>query len=198
MGTSDDSRNSVSPHRLSLGEKLFFLISGVITSVPLTLFVGTFTDTLCIALPMGFASICSVAIFTPFVEEFAKAFPLFYRHGETERSIFSLGFLVGLGFGFTEFLLYVVVLQGSVFIRLPGIFFHAASTSITAYGIGKRKAWSFYLIAVGLHFANNIAALFDPFWIFVGPLVIVLTYWCSWYLYRKTSEKYINNNQPQL
>jgi RsiW-degrading membrane proteinase PrsW (M82 family) len=195
MRAANDNRVSVTGHRLSIDEKLFFLISGVVSSVPITLFVGTFTDSLCIALPIGVATFCSVALFTPFVEEFAKAYPLFYRHGETERSLFTLGFLVGLGFGITEFLLYVIVLQGSILIRLPGIFFHAASTSITAYGIAKKKAWIFYLIAVALHFANNIAAIFAPFWIVVGPLAIILTYFCSWYLYQKTSENYIEGNQ---
>jgi RsiW-degrading membrane proteinase PrsW (M82 family) len=180
-------------HRLGLEEKLFFLISGVITSVPLTLFVETFTDSLCIVLPIGYATICSVALFTPFVEEFAKAFPLFYRHGETERSLFSLGFLVGLGFGITEFLLYVIVLHGSLLIRLPGIFFHAASTSITAYGIATRRTWVFYLIAVALHFTNNIAALSSSFWILVGPVAIAITYFFSWYLYRQTSERFIED-----
>jgi RsiW-degrading membrane proteinase PrsW (M82 family) len=148
-------------------------------------------------LPLTYATICSVAFFTPFVEEFAKAFPLFYRHGETEKSLFSLGFLAGLGFGVTEFLLYVIVLEGSLLIRLPGIFFHAASTSITAYGIATRRAWVFYLIAVVLHFANNVAALFDSPWILVGPVVITITYLCSWYLYRQTSERCVEDNQPQ-
>ncbi len=194
MGTPYDSEAPIPAHRLSLEEKLFFLLSGVITSVPLTIFVGTFTDSLCIALPLTYASICSVAIFTPFIEEFAKAYPLFYRHGETERSLFSLGFLVGLGFGFTEFLLYVMVLRGSIIIRLPAIFFHASSTAITAYGIATKKSWIFYLIAVGLHFANNIAALFDPFWIIVGPVVIAVTYLYAWQLYRKTSEKFIDDH----
>ena len=129
-----------------------------------------------------------------FVEEFAKAYPLFYRHGETERSLFSLAFMVGLGFGVTEFLLYVLVLRGSIILRLPGIFFHACSTSITAYGIATKKPWIFYLIAVCLHFANNIAALFDPFWIAVGPIVIAVTYFYAWHLYRKTSEKFIDNH----
>ena len=46
----------------------------------------------------------------PFIEELAKVFPLFYRHGETERSIVMLGILIGLGFGITEFVLYVAVL----------------------------------------------------------------------------------------
>jgi RsiW-degrading membrane proteinase PrsW (M82 family) len=119
---------------------------------------------------MGYATICSIAIFTPFIEEFAKAYALFYRHGETGRSIFSLGFLIGLGFGLTEFLLYVIVLEGSFLVRLPGIFFHAASTSITAYGIAKKKYWIFYLVAVALHVSNNITTTFDHFWIVVGPL----------------------------
>ncbi len=195
MGTSHANGSSGSVHRLSLEEKLFFLLSGVITSVPLTIFVGTFTDSLCIVLPLTYATICSVAIFTPFIEEFAKAYPLFYRHGETERSLFSLGFLVGLGFGITEFLLYVLVLRGSLLFRLPGIFFHATSTSITAYGIATKRFWVFYLIAVALHFANNIAALFDPLWIVVGPVAIVITYLYAWYLYRKTSEIFVEVNQ---
>jgi RsiW-degrading membrane proteinase PrsW (M82 family) len=198
MGAVNDNEVIVSGHRLSLEEKLFFLISGVITSVPLTLFVGTFADSLCFVLPLSFATICSVAIFTPFIEEFAKAYPLFYRHCETERSLFSLGFLVGLGFGLTEFFLYVMVFGGSVLIRLPGLFFHAASTSITAYGIATRKTWIFYLIAVALHFANNVAALFDPFWIIVGPAAIALTVLVSWYLYQRTSERFIENNQTRL
>jgi len=196
MGASYNNEISVPAHRLSLEEKLFFLISGVITSVPLTLFVGSFTDSLCVVLPLTYATVCSVAIFTPFIEEFAKAYPLFYRHGETERSLFSLGFLVGLGFGFTEFLLYVIVLRGSLLLRLPGIFFHAASTSITAYGIATKRPWVFYLIAVTLHFANNVAAIFNPFWIVVGPVAITITYLCSWYLYRQTSERFVENNQP--
>lgn len=194
MGASQANEISDSIHRPSLEEKLFFLSSGVITSVPLTLFVGTFADSLCVVLPLTYATICSVAIFTPFIEEFAKAYPLFYRHGETEKSLFSLGFLVGLGFGITEFLLYVLVLNGSTFVRLPGILFHAASTSITAYGIATKRPWVFYLIAVTLHFANNIAAIFSPLWFVVGPVTIAITYFYSWYLYSRTSEKTIENN----
>jgi RsiW-degrading membrane proteinase PrsW (M82 family) len=73
------------------------------------------------------------------VEEVAKVFPLFYRHGETERSIFNLGVLVGLGFGVTEFALYVFTLNAFFIFRLPGIIFHASSAGITAYGIAKKK-----------------------------------------------------------
>ena len=192
MGTSDAI--SVSVHRPDLQEKLFFLLSGIITSVPLTLFVGTFTDSLCVALPIFYAQVCSIALFAPFVEEFAKVFPLFYRHGETTKSIFSLGFIVGLGFGFTEFLLYVFVLDQPILVRLPAIFFHAASTSITAYGIGTRRPWLFYLIAVGLHFAVNFAALFSSLWILVGPAAIAVTYYLSWLLYNRTSETFPEKN----
>ena len=186
----NNQKNSVTVvvHKPDLQEKLFFLLSGIITSIPLTLFVGTFTDSICISLPMFYAEICSVAVFTPFVEEFAKAFPLFYRHGETTRSLFILGFIVGLGFGFAEFILYVFVLDQSVIVRLPAIFFHAATTSITAYGIGTNRPWLFYLIAVGLHFAINFSALLQSFWIIVGPLAISTTYLLSWYLYNRTTE----------
>ncbi|MEJ2240559.1 MAG: PrsW family glutamic-type intramembrane protease [Candidatus Bathyarchaeota archaeon] len=135
MVNNQENAVTVIVHRPDLQEKLFFLLSGIITSVPLTLFVGTFTDSLCISLPMFYSQICSVAFFTPFIEEFSKAFPLFYRHCETTRSLFTLGFVVGLGFGFTEFLLYVFALGQPIFVRLPAIFFHAATTSITAYGL---------------------------------------------------------------
>ena len=100
----------------------------------------------------------SVVIVSPFVEEFAKAFPLLYRHGETERSIFTLGLLVGLGFGLVEFFIYVFVLNVPVVYRLGGVLFHTASTSITAYGIAKGRAASFYLVSVVLHFSNNFFA----------------------------------------
>ncbi|WP_414468760.1 PrsW family glutamic-type intramembrane protease [Methanobacterium sp. ACI-7] len=180
-------------HRPDLKEKLFFLISGIIVSIPLTLFFGTFAERLCIVLPVFYATVCSVVIFTPFIEEFAKAFPLFYRHGETERSIFILGFLVGLGFGISEFLVYVFALDAPILVRLPGIFFHAASAGIIAYGIAKKQPVIYYLIAVGLHFLNNFSALFD-----VGVIGFIVAnlacYFLAWDLYRKTSEKIIDHN----
>lgn len=181
-------------HKPKLEEKIFFLISGAIISVPFTLFIGNFTDSLCLVLPINYATICSVAIFTPFIEEFAKAYPLFYRHGETQRSLSFLGLLVGLGFGLVEFFLFVTVVGVPILIRLPGLFFHAASASITAYGIAKKQARRFYLIAVALHFANNIAAIFEPIWIIFGPLVIGFTYYFAWRLYQRTTERVIENN----
>lgn len=189
----NDDHVVIKPHRPDLKEKIFFLISGVIVSVPLTLFFGTFAERLCFVLPVFYATVCAVVIFTPFIEEFAKAFPLFYRHGETERSIFILGFLVGLGFGISEFLVYVIALGAPVIIRIPGILFHAASASIIAYGIAKKKPIFYYLIAVGLHFLNNFSALFDTG--FIGFIIAnSATYYLSFVLYKKTSEKIIDKN----
>ena len=192
MATFQDNKVMIPLHRPDLRENLFFFISGIIISVPLTFFIGRFTDSLCAVLPMFYAMLCSTAIFTPFIEEFAKAYPLFYRHGETEKSIFTLGFLVGLGFGIPEFFIYVLTLGAPILIRLPGIFFHAASTSITAYGIATKRPARFYLTAVVLHFSNNFSALFGPFWFIGGVAAVAITCFLSWRLYRKTSERIVN------
>jgi len=101
MKSTQDFRSIIGHYKLSLREKFFFFISGIIISVPFTLFFSKFADYLCIIMPLLYASICSTAVFTPLIEEFAKAYPLFYRHCETERSLFTLGFFVGLGFGFS-------------------------------------------------------------------------------------------------
>ena len=180
-------RDFSSNHSPGLQEKLFFFISGIVTSVPLTFFVNAFTDSLCLSLSLFFAQICSVAILAPFIEEFAKAYPLFYRHGESVKSLFTLGFFVGLGFGFAEFILYVFVYNFPWFVRLPALFFHATSTSLVAYGIQTRRVWLFYFLAVGLHFAINIAALIPSLWI-LASIALFCVYYLSWYLYRQISE----------
>jgi hypothetical protein len=176
-------------HKPGVKEKIFFFISGVLVSVPFTLFFSDFTNSLCVALPMLFAEVCSTVIFAPFIEEFAKVFPLFYRHGETERSIVTLAILTGLGFGVTEFVLYVFVLDVFFIARVPGIIFHASSACITAYGIAKKKFVLFYLIAVSLHLANNLFALAGSFIsIIPGLAVLITTYLLAWRLYNRTSE----------
>jgi hypothetical protein len=191
MATFRDDKRIIPLHRPGLREKLFFFISGFIISVPLTLYVGSFTDYLCVLLPLFYATVCSTAIFTPFIEEFAKAYPLFYRHGETERSLFNLGFLVGLGFGISEFVVYILALGAPISLRLPAIFFHAASTSITAYGIATKRPGRFYLAAVFLHFSNNFSALFGLLWFIGGVAAVAIAYLLSWRLYRKTSERFV-------
>jgi len=128
----------------------------------------------------------------PFIEEFAKAFPLFYRHGETEKSIFTLGFLVGLGFGLTELFIYVFVSGASIYARLPALLFHASSTSITAYGIALKRPMQFYLVAAFLHLMNNFLATNSSYWFPAGPIVLLTTYFLSLHLYGKTREKMIS------
>ena len=194
MSSFSNDQTLLTRHKPDFKEKLFFFISGIIISVPLTLYIDSFIEQL-LAIEMlskFYATLLTIAIFTPFIEEFAKAYPLFYRHGETERSIFILGFLVGLGFGISEFLVYVHILGVSPYIRLPGLFFHAASTSITAYGIAtKRPVW-FYLIAVFLHFSNNLSALVGSAWLMGGVGAVALAYFLSWYFYRKTTELFVD------
>ena len=181
------------PHQLGLREELFFFASGVIISIPLSIFAETYASQLCSMLPMLFAGICSIALLTPFIEEFAKAYPLLYRHGETERSISTLGLMVGLGFGISEFLVYVLLLGVPVYIRLWGIFFHASTTTIVAFGVAKKRAWIFYLVAVSLHFANNFLALLGGLFGVIGATAIEVTaYLIAWRLYTWTREKNIN------
>ena len=185
---------TISVHKPDIKEKIFFLSSGLLVSVPFTLFFSDFSNSLCVAMPLLFAQVCSLVIFAPFIEEIAKVFPLFYRHGETERSLLDLGILVGLGFGLTEFVLYVFTLGAPVISRLPAIIFHASSACITAYGIAKKKPVPFYLIAVAFHLANNLLALFSNTFSFLyipGLIVLVATYLLAWRLYRRTSEKIV-------
>jgi RsiW-degrading membrane proteinase PrsW (M82 family) len=184
-----EQKATIPLHKPDIREKLFFLISGLLVSVPFTLFFSNFSDSLCVAMPLFFAQVCSSVIFAPFIEELAKVFPLFYRHGETERSLLDLGIIVGLGFGVTEFALYVFALGAPLISRVPGVIFHASSTCITAYGIVKKKPMPFYLIAVAFHLANNFLALLsDSFSFIPGLLVLIAAYLLAWRLYRRTSE----------
>jgi len=180
-------------HKPNTIEYLFYFLSGVIISIPFTVFYETYADQFCFLLPVLAASLCSTVLFAPFIEEFAKAYVLFYRHGETQRTLLSLGFLVGLGFGVTEFLLYIFVYQAPVALRIPGLFFHAASTTIVAYGITVRKPVGYYLLAVFLHFANNFFALLGTVWYIGGPVVLFLTYVLAYIFYKQSKEIIVNN-----
>ena len=143
-----------------------------------------------LGLSRGLADLVLVVALAPFIEEFAKAIPLAYRHGETQRSLMTMGFLVGLGFGIIEFIEYVFV--GDVFFvyRIPGVFFHAVSTSIVGHGIAEKKPLRFYLIAVGLHALNNIIAVTIPFFSLI-LLVFVAAVYYWYYLYERTPETVI-------
>lgn len=171
---------------------MFFFACGVIMSVPITLFIASIADPLLVGFDDFTAAILSTAIFAPFVEEFSKIFPLYYRHGETQRSVMQLALAVGLGFGLVEMITYVAVLGvGILPVRLPGLFFHPASASIAAYGIATKKPLPYYALAVALHFANNFLSVTNPLPISVSIIIVAVTVWISWSLYRKTKETFI-------
>jgi RsiW-degrading membrane proteinase PrsW (M82 family) len=182
-------------HKPNISELLFFLVSGAVVSVPLTLFIEqNFTNSFLAGLPSFDITLLTIAIFAPFVEEFSKAFPLFYRHGETQRSIFTLAIFVGIGFGIVEFITYVITYGPQIIpARIPGLFFHPASTSITAYGIATHRPLPFYLAAVALHFSNNILVVLGPPTVPASVIVLAITLFASWQLHEKTKEKFIES-----
>jgi RsiW-degrading membrane proteinase PrsW (M82 family) len=178
-------------HKPDTDEMLFFLLCGAITSVPLTLFIAQPASSLLVGFDALSAALISTTIFSPLIEEFSKAFPLFYRHGETERSIVNLALFVGVGFGLVELLTYVFVLDASIIDRLPGLFFHPASTSITAYGIATKRPLPFYAIAVAFHLLNNFLVLTTPFPASGSIAIVAITVFTSWQLHSKTKEKIV-------
>ncbi len=183
MEPAEPRRECVIPlHKPGIREKIFFFSSGLLVSVPFVLFFAQFYD----FLPL----LISSAIIAPLIEELAKVFPLFYRHGETERSIVTLGILIGLGFGITELVLYVFILGVPPLTRIPGVVFHASSAGITAYGIAKKVPLLFYLIAVGLHVANNFFAFIGDLFLglIVQLLVLITVFYLAYYLYHKSSK----------
>ena len=161
---------------------------GVTISVPLTLFVYQYTDLLLVGLDPFLIAFFARVIFAPFVEEFSKAYPLFYRHGETEGAIFNLSIIVGLGFGLVEFLTYIFVLEVPLIFRIPGIFFHPASTAIIGYGIAKKQPIPYYLIAATLHLMNNFISLTYPVPLIGSALIVSITVFITWYLRKNIKE----------
>ncbi len=169
---------------------LFFFLSGIIMSVPLTLFIDGYVNPLISGLDAFSATLISAAFFAPLIEEFSKIYPLFYRHGETQRSIVRLALMVGFGFGLAEFFAYV--LNGTEwYIRVPGLFFHPATTAISAYGIAVKKVIPFFALAVLLHFANNFLVLTQLLPVIVTSLVFVFSVLVSWWFYRRTLDEII-------
>jgi RsiW-degrading membrane proteinase PrsW (M82 family) len=180
----ENERQCVIPlHKPSLKELIFFFASGALVSIPFALFFSQFY-------PL-FPSALAVIILAPFIEELAKVFPLFYRHGETERSLVTLGILIGLGFGISEFVLYVFFLDVSFVARLSGIIFHASSAAITAYGISKKNPLPYYLLAVVLHVANNFFAYIGNviFSVLAELLVLITVYLLAWRFYHQASQE---------
>ncbi len=171
----------------------FFFLCGIIMSIPLTLVTATLADSYLSGLAPVVATIMSTALFTPFIEEFSKVLPLYYRHGETQRSILNLAIMVGLAFGIVEFLEYIFLLGTPVIDRLPGLLFHPSSTVISAYGIATKRPVPFYLLAVALHFSANFLAIVNPLpFLSASVLIVAVTVYAAWTLYGRTKEQVIS------
>ncbi len=181
-------------HRPSIYEKLFFLTSGIIISVPFTFFLETLADQYFLYIPKFYFTIFTVAILAPLIEEFAKAYPLFFRHGETERSILILGLLVGLGFGLSEFFVYIFVYGAPIYSRISGIIFHASNTSIVAYGVAKRRILLFYFISVFFHSIINLSILIGNFYLVIGFICTLLSYFLLFYFFARTKENFCRDS----
>jgi RsiW-degrading membrane proteinase PrsW (M82 family) len=170
-------------HKPSLKELIFFFASGILVSIPF----ATFFESL---YPTALSAAILIVVLAPFIEEIAKVFPLFYRHGETERSLVTLGLLIGLGFGIVEFFEYIFLAGAPVIGSIPHIIFHSSSATITAYGIAKKNPLPYYLMAVSLHIVNNFFALTaDIFSIFVELLVLITVYLLAWRYYHRASKE---------
>lgn len=182
MESNREPPNCIIPiHKPNFKEYAFFFSSGILVSIPFTLFFANFYNYIPEAL--------AIIVLAPFIEELGKVFPLFYRHGETERSYINLGLLIGLGFGISEFVLYVAVFNVPFYARIPGIIFHASSAAVTAYGIAKKKPLRYYLIAVALHVGNNFFAVSDIFFSLIGQVIILVTVYLLAYRYYHVASK---------
>jgi hypothetical protein len=182
---------TVKIHKPGIGEKLFFFASGMIIGVPVALVFEVYAGQF-LGAPSQFTSFILAVALAPFIEEFAKVYSLFMRHGETQRSYAVLGFLLGLGFGVAEFMIYVFAVGASFWVRVPAVIFHASSTLIAAYGIVVKRILPYYLVAVFLHMSvNAVAYVPDPFWLIGMVAVLALTFLLAYRLYRKTQEKFV-------
>jgi RsiW-degrading membrane proteinase PrsW (M82 family) len=163
-------------------------------SISMTVFIESLLIPSLNGLGEFLAQVVSIAVFPGFIEEFSKVFPLYYRHGETQRSILNLAIMVGLGFGIVELLEYVLLYGTPLLFRLPGLIFHPSTTAIAAYGIATKRPLSFYLLAVALHFGANflaVLATLNPFPFSASILIVALAVYLAWTFYGKTKEKAI-------
>ena len=178
-------------HKPSNAEYLYYFAQGLVISVAMTFFfenlarqvVNDFFST-------QMAGFMLLVVAAPLIEEYFKIYPLFNRHAETARSLIKLGFSSGLGFGLAEFFVYVFLGGAPVAIRIPGLLFHAASTSITATGLSKNQFSQYYIIAVVLHAMNNFFAELGNLWFVGGLATVLLAYIISYRDYSVAEDYY--------
>jgi RsiW-degrading membrane proteinase PrsW (M82 family) len=178
-------------HKPDKKEIAFFVISGFFLSVPMTIFFETTASGyLPNLLSIDLSRIIFTIIAAPLIEEFAKIFPIFYRHGETEKSLIILGFSLGLGFGISEFVEYVFFFGAPFYLRLPIIFFHASTTSIIAYGIVLGQTYRYYAVSVILHFFVNSLAVIKPYPVVAFIVILGVSFALFSRLYLSSSDKF--------
>ena len=182
----ENQRQCVIPiHSPSKKELAFFFASGILVSIPF----ATFFESL---YPTQFSTALLIVVLATFIEELANVFPLFYRHGETERSLVTIGLLIGIGFGIAEFVEYVVFGSVPFIARIPGVIFHASTATLTAYGIAKKNPLPYYIIAVSLHIINNFFAFTaNIFSVFAQLLALIAIYLLAWRYYHRASKERI-------
>jgi RsiW-degrading membrane proteinase PrsW (M82 family) len=179
-------------HKPGMSEASFFLISGFLLSVPMTIFFESSASSYLLSfLSTNLSTVISAVLIAPFMEEFAKIFPMLYRHGETGRSLVTLSFLIGLGFGISEFITYVFIYGVPFYVRIPLIFFHASTTSIVAYGISLGQSYRYYFLAVFLHFLLNAFAVVGSLAMFGYLAVLASAYALSYRFYTLSSSSFI-------
>lgn len=176
-------------HRPTSREMLFFFLCGVIMSISITFFISSLLEPTLVGLPALSAEVIFIAVFPGFIEEFSKIFPLYYRHAETQRSILNLAIMVGLGFALVELFEYVLLMGTPVIVRIPGLFFHPATTTISAYGIVTKRPLPFYLLAASLHFSTNLFAILTPFPFSLQFIFIAITIYLAYSFYNRSKEK---------
>ena len=157
----EENQSSIPLHSPSWKEMTFYFLSGAIIGIPVNVYLHNSAVGMIAGLSPYYSLLISELVLAPFIEEFSKVFGLIYRHGETEQSLFKLAVLSGLGFGIAEFLILTFTREMSFVTSFPSIFFHLTATGITAYGIAKKQAMRYYLLAVFLHFINNLFLFFS-------------------------------------
>ncbi len=170
-------------HKPTRRELTFFFISGLLVSVPFALVFEQF-DSL---FPSVLQFIVLSVFLAPFLEELAKVFPLFYRHGETERSIVTLGILIGLGFGLFEFFEVVFIAHQPFIAGIPHIIFHASTPAITSYGIAKKRPLLYYLTSVLLHATTNFIGIEAG--LLAQLPILIIVYILAAHFYNKASKE---------
>ena len=178
-------------HRPNVREYFYYLLQGLVTSVALTYFFENIARRLVVDFfSTHLAGFVLIVILAPIIEEYFKVYPLFRRHAETARSLIKLGLMSGLGFGISEFIVYVFFAGVPFTIRIPGLLFHAASTSIIASGISKYRFLRFYIIAVILHSVNNFFAELGELWLIGGLITVFTTYILAYREYLSAEDEY--------